>query len=209
MVFIQLLKFAIRCAFLFLQIAVMLAIWAGVPSVPVYFAWFIIEQLSPNLPEQHTNQAPEAVLCLIFHTMFFFIVLWGLLPYYSMRPEMSPSVRGLVSCSFGLLTEALTIFAMHVAFISWNWSVQFDAGGNTSLASHCRAIAVFLVVLWSVGWGAFLIFLSVAIDFGIPSWIGQMLRDMRKLLAILRIQPEADKDGASVGAKNAIMESDV
>jgi hypothetical protein len=206
MIFIKLLEFAIRCAFLFLQIAVMLAIWIGVPSAPVYFSWFIIEQLSPNLPEELKNQAPEAVMCLIFHTMFFFIVLWGLLPYYSMRPEMSPSVRGLVSCSSGLLTEALTIFAMHVAFISWSWSGQFDAGGNASLASHCRAITVFLVVLWSVGWGAFLIFLSIAIDFGIPSWIQQMLTDMRKLLAVLRIQPEVSEDSASVSEKNEMMD---
>ncbi|SPJ72382.1 uncharacterized protein FTOL_02110 [Fusarium torulosum] len=209
MVSIKLLRLALCCAFLFLQIPAMLAIWIGVPSAPVYFTWFIIEQLSPDLPEELKNQALEAVMCLIFHTMFFSIVLWGLLPYYSMRPEMSPSVRGLVSCSFGLLTEALTIFAMHVAFVSWNWSGQFDAGGNTSLASHCRAIAVFLVVLWSLGWGAFLIFLSIAVDFGIPSWIRQMLIDMRKLLAVLRIQPEVSQDSASATEKKEMMDINV
>jgi hypothetical protein len=209
MVPIELLTFALRCAFLFLQIPAMLAIWIGVPSAPVYFTWFIVEQLSPDLPEELQSQALEAVMCLIFHTMFFFIVLWGLLPYYSMIPEISPLVRGLVSCSIGLLTEALTIFAMHVAFISWSWSHQFDAGGNASHASHCRAIAVFLVVLWSVGWGAFLIFLSIAIDFGIPSWIRQMLLDMRKVLTVLRIQPEVSQDNASAREKKEMMDINV
>lgn len=175
----------------------MLAIWIGVPSAPVYFTWFIVEHLSPDLPEELKSQALEAVMCLIFHTMFFFIVLWGLLPYYSMRPEISPPVRGLVSCFIGLLAETLTIFAMHVAFISWSWSGQFDAGGNASHASYCRAIAVFLVVLWSVGWGVFLIFMAIAVDFGIPYWFRQMLLDMRKLLTALRIQPEMSQDSVT------------
>jgi hypothetical protein len=129
------------------------------------------------------HQAREAFACLILHALFFIIVLWGILPYYSMRAHILPTLRTFISCSCGLLTEALTIIAIYVGSVSWGWSVLFEADGHVHLARNCRAITIFLGVLWVLGWCGFLIFLSVAINFGIPSWIRQMLIDMRKLIA--------------------------
>jgi hypothetical protein len=182
------LLFATRCTLLLLELTVFSIVWFGIPVASTYFTWFINMQLAPALSDEHVDQTREALLCFVFHTIFFSIVLWALLPYYSIKKELPPRLTVLISCAFGLLAEALTVISIHVSFIAWNWSLHFEGGGYASLSRQCCAMAVFLNVLWSLGWGSFLIFLSVVIDFGIPSWLQQMLLDTRMLLALLNTQ---------------------
>ncbi|KAJ0145472.1 hypothetical protein HZ326_11821 [Fusarium oxysporum f. sp. albedinis] len=187
------LLFATRCTLLLLELTVFIAIWFGIPVASIYFTWFINMQLAPALSDEHVDQTTEALLCFVFHSIFFSIVLWALLPYYSVKKELPPHLTVLISCAFGLLAEALTVVSIHVSFIAWNWSFHLEGGGYVSLSRQCFAMAVFLNVLWSLGWGSFLIFLSVIIDFGIPSWLQQMLLDTRMLLAFFNTKNKEER----------------
>lgn len=182
------LLFATSCTLLLLELTVFIVIWFGIPIASIYFTWFINMQLAPALSDEHVDQTTEALLCFVFHTIFFSIVLWALLPYYSARKELPPRLTVLISCAIGLLAEALTVVSIHVSFIAWKWSFHLEKSGYVDLSRQCCAMAIFLNVLWSLGWGSFLIFLSVVIDFGIPSWLQQMLLDTRMLLALFNIK---------------------
>jgi len=182
--FVKLLKFTIRGTLFLLQVALMLAVFFGIQIAFVYLTWFIHHELSPSLPEEEKSRAREVFTSLVLHTLFFIVIPWGLIPYYSIREDMYPSLRALISCSCGLLTETLTVIAIYVGSVSWGWSVLFDASGQVDLARHCRAISIFLGVIWVLGWCSFLVFLSVATELGVPPLIRRMLIDMRKFIAV-------------------------
>jgi hypothetical protein len=192
---IILVEYTFRSTLLLIEIAVLLGIFFGIPGAAGYFAWFIGQRLSPALSDEHLPDSQEALLCFVFHTIFFLVVLWSVLPFYSIRKELSPLTRGLISCSVGLLAEALTIVSIHVAFVAWKWSIQLEEDGSMSLARHCRAMAIFLSVLWCLGWVFFMLSLSCILDFGVPDFVQQMLVDTRKLLAATGVKLLPSRSG--------------
>ncbi|KAH7233949.1 uncharacterized protein BKA55DRAFT_580558 [Fusarium redolens] len=154
--------------------AVLLGVFLGISGAAGYFTWFIGQRLPPALSDEHLPDYQRALLCFgISHTIFFLVIPW----------DCPPLTRGLISCSVGLLAEALTIISIHVAFVTWNWSTQLEEDGSMNLARHCRAMAIYLSVLWCLGWLFFMLSLSYILDFGVPDFVKQMLVDTRKLLA--------------------------
>ncbi|SCV61469.1 uncharacterized protein FFFS_16039 [Fusarium fujikuroi] len=182
-------EYTIRSTLLLIEMAVLLSVFPGIPGAAAYFTWFIGQRLSPALSDEHLPDCQRAVLCFIFHTIFFLVVPWSILPFYSIRKELAPLTRGLISCSVGLLAEALTVISIHVVFVSWKWSTQLEEDGSMSLARHCRAMAIYLSVLWCLKWLFFILSLSYILEFGVPNFGKQMLVDTRKFLAITGVKP--------------------
>ncbi|EMT66813.1 hypothetical protein FOC4_g10000500, partial [Fusarium odoratissimum] len=157
-------EYTLRSTLLLIEMAVLLGVFLGISGAAGYFTWFIGQRLPPALSDEHLPDYQRALLCFVFHTIFFLVIPWSILPFYSIRKELSPLTRGLISCSVGLLAEALTIISIHVAFVTWNWSTKLEEDGSMNLARHCRAMAIYL-------------------NFGVPDFVKQMLVDTRKLLA--------------------------
>lgn len=176
-------EYTLRSTLLLIEMAVLLGVFLGISGAAGYFTWFIGQRLPPALSDEHLPDYQRALLCFVFHTIFFLVIPWSILPFYSIRKELSPLTRGLISCSVGLLAEALTIISIHVAFVTWNWSTQLEEDGSMSLARHCRAMAIYLSVLWCLGWLFFMLSLSYMLDFGVTDFVKQMLVDTRKFLA--------------------------
>jgi hypothetical protein len=176
-------EYTLRSTLFLIEMAVLLGVFPGIPGAAGYFTWFIGQRLSPALSDEHLPDCRGALLCFVFHTIFFLVIPWSILPFYNIRKELSPLTRGLISCSVGLLAEALTIVSIHVAFVTWKWSIQLEEDGSMNLARHCRAMAIYLSVLWCLGWLFFMLSLSYILDFGVPDFVKQMLVDTRKLLA--------------------------
>ncbi|KAL5583986.1 hypothetical protein FOVSG1_015337 [Fusarium oxysporum f. sp. vasinfectum] len=176
-------EYTLRSTLFLIEMAVLLGVFLGISGAAGYFTWFIGQRLSPALSDEHLHDSQEALLCFVFHTIFFLVIPWSILPFYSIRKELSPLTRGLIFCSVGLLAEALTIVSIHVAFVTWKWSIQLEEDGSMNLARHCRAMAIYLSVLWCLGWLFFMLSLSYILDFGVPDFVKQMLVDTRKLLA--------------------------
>ncbi|KLP09628.1 Uncharacterized protein LW94_14099 [Fusarium fujikuroi] len=182
-------EYTIRSTLFLIEMAVLLSVFPGIPGAAAYFTWFIGQRLSTALSDEHLPDYQGALLCFGFHTIFFLVVPWGILPFYSIRKELSPLTRGLISCSVGLLAEGLTIISIHVAFVSWKWSTQLEEDGSMSLARHCRAMAIYLSVLWCLQWLFFILSLSYILEFGVPNFVKQMLVDTRKFLAATGVRP--------------------
>ncbi|KAI8416150.1 hypothetical protein FOFC_02459 [Fusarium oxysporum] len=179
----------LRSIALVLEIAALSSIFLGIQGASGYFAWFIGQRLSPSLLDTFLPGSQESLLCFVLNTIFFLVVLWGILPFYSIRKELPFFVSGLVVCSVGLLAVALTIMSIHVAFTAWDWSILLEEDGSMSLAKHCRAMSIFLSALWCMGWIFFILSLSYVLNFGVPDFLQQMLVDTRKLLAAAGIKP--------------------
>ncbi|KAK2667913.1 hypothetical protein RAB80_017104 [Fusarium oxysporum f. sp. vasinfectum] len=184
-----LVEYTLRTIALVLGIAALSSIFLGIQGASGYFAWFIGQRLSPSLLDTFLPGSQEALLCFVLNTIFFLVVLWGILPFYSIRKELPFFVSGLVVCSVGLLAVALTIMSIHVAFTAWDWSILLEEDGSMSLTKHCRAMSIFLSALWCMGWIFFILSLSYVSNFGVPDFLQQMLVDTRKLLAAAGIKP--------------------
>ncbi|KAK7571009.1 hypothetical protein V3481_019096 [Fusarium oxysporum f. sp. vasinfectum] len=116
-----LVEYTLRSIALVLEIAALSSIFLGIQGASGYFAWFIGQRLSPSLLDTFLPGSQEALLCFVLNTIFFLVVLWGILPFYSIRKELPFFVSGLVVCSVGLLAVALTI------------TMQYPPAGNTHL----------------------------------------------------------------------------
>lgn len=180
-----------------LELATFLIVFIGFPTAPIVFMWIIdkILETAVDIPLPHVIAVR---VCVALHTPLLLLVLWGAIPYYSVRDELHPNIRGVIFCLFCLFSEALTIFSIWTACVVGDWSFTLYLGSYFELATYCRALVAFFGAFWSLGWAIFLILTGCALEFGMPEEIRRMILEMRMLLAVTKILPFPDKDTGEV-----------
>lgn len=107
--------------FLF-EIATLVIVFVGFPAAPIAFIWVIQKMVTKTVDKGSLPHLTVVKVCLGLHTPFLLIVLWGLLPYYSIQRELRLLVRGVIFTLFCFIMEGFTIYSIFTAYIVWDWS---------------------------------------------------------------------------------------
>lgn len=98
---VTILDYSFRAVLLVLELATPLTAFVGFPTVPIVFTWIIdkkVRETAVDIPLPYVNIVRK---CVALYTPFLLLVLWVALPYYSVRNELYPTMRGVIFCLFG------------------------------------------------------------------------------------------------------------
>ncbi|KAF5675911.1 hypothetical protein FDENT_9628 [Fusarium denticulatum] len=179
--------YSIRCVLLLFEIAGLLAIFFGIPSSFVYFAWFTQQQLWPAISSSGDSmvESREAFSTLVLNAGYSLIVIWGIIPYFSLRESLSHRFRTCTAVIFLLNSAMLTVLDLRLELFMRTWWFQFESIKHVYLAKHCQAIAVFLCVLLGLGLLLLQLLVYYTMVYGtlkVPRVLRQVLEDTKRLL---------------------------
>lgn len=204
--------YSITCVLFLFEIAGLLAVFFGIPSSFIYFAWFTQQHLSPaiNSSDGSTLQSRETFITLVFNAGYSLIVIWGSMPYYSLWGSLSHRFRTCTAVIFLLNSVVLTVLDLRLELFMRIWWFHFESRDQMYLAKHCQAMAVLFCVLLGLGLLLLQLLVSYTMAYGTPKTPGvlkQMLVDMKRLLECYRIGRLAESDDSPETQK--IMDSEV
>lgn len=183
--------YSLRCVLLLTEIVGLLAIFFGIPSSFIYFAWFTQQHLWPAIDslENGTRQSREVFFSLILNASYSFIVIWGAIPYCNIRQSLSHRFRCCAAVISLLNSAVLTVLDLRIELSMRAWWFQFESTGHIYLVKHCQVMAVFFCVLLGLGLLVLQLLVSYTMAFGAPKapgFLQQMLEDMRLLMEYCR-----------------------
>ena len=134
------------------EMIMLLAILLAIPGAAAYFAWFTQNRLRPVFETNDAyHHAEEALAHLAFITVYFTIVIWGMVPFLSLESQLTGRAKEHISRIVKLLTMIWTASSIRIIFLAWNWSLQLDAAGYIHLAGTCQVMAICLGIVLCAG----------------------------------------------------------
>ncbi|RKK76842.1 hypothetical protein BFJ71_g16866 [Fusarium oxysporum] len=187
-----------------IEFALLLALSFGIMFASAYFAWFVHQHLQPAMDgDADLFKTKEAFFYFSFLTIYSTVVVWGALPYYSIRKELPMQARSCLAGMFFLFSTASAVFSMRVLFHMRLYWIRFVQADLPYLAKHCHAMVIFISALVGMNAGLAITFVSYTMILGYPtvvsSTLQQMLRDTREVMKRIGFgapidQDEEDKD---------------
>ncbi|KAL5597830.1 hypothetical protein FOBRF1_011623 [Fusarium oxysporum] len=90
-----------------IEFALLLALSLGIMFASAYFAWFVHQHLQPAMDgDADLFKTKEAFFYFSFLTIYSTVVVWGALPYYSVRKELPMQARSCLAGMFFLFSTA-------------------------------------------------------------------------------------------------------
>ena len=134
------------------EMLMLLAILLVIPGATAYFAWFTQNRLRPVFETTDAyRHVDESLAHLAFITVYFTIVIWGMVPFLSLEPRLTGRAKERISRIVNLLTVIWAASSIRTIFLAWNWSLPLDAAGYVHLAGICQVMAICLGIVLCAG----------------------------------------------------------
>jgi hypothetical protein len=96
---------------------------------------------------EQMHEAQEVSCYLLYLATFHTIVIWGTLPFFSIKNALSQHARRCIGTIYGILLMASSIFSFRITLIMQTSWLRISYTDMPYLAGHCRVLAVFPAVV--------------------------------------------------------------